>query len=264
MWFWLNRYPKDIFCELYSPDRRFVEFVVEKRNVPGALARVSSEIAKQGINILSGLLAAYPEEPASTWSFFADFTEAKIKPEQLAETLRGLDVVLNVRFAESKYHSLAIDNLHFPLRVSGERSVTFRVESIGDMFHRLHEVFGPGAAIMLYEMGVKAGEGKIEAVRRNYRVDGQTALDIVMMERIAKGWGIPEIKEFNKEKAEATIKVKELFECLPFKDRFKQARSNFFRGYLEGVLRQLFKKDVSTTEVECIAKGDPYCKFIAK
>ena len=260
----LNRYPKDILCELYSPGRRFVEFVVEKKNVPGALAKITAEIAKHNINLLSGLLTAYPEEPTSTWSFFADFTDVTLKPEQLAENLRRLDGVLNVRFAESKYLGLAIDNLHFPFRVLGEGSVVFRVDTVGDMFNRLHEVFGPGAAVMLHEMDVRAGERKIESVRRNYKADGQTALDIVMMERIAKGWGIPEIKEFNREKAEATIEVKELFECLPFKDRFEQARSFFFKGYLEGILKQLFKKEVSTTEVECIAKGDPCCKFIAK
>lgn len=85
-----------------------------------------------------------------------------------------------------------------------------------------------------------------------------------MAERIAKGWGIPEILEFDEGKVEGAIRIQDLFECLPFKGQSKEARGNLFRGYLTGAISQLYNRRVTVLEDECIAKGDPYCKFSIK
>ena len=58
------------------------------------------------------------------------------------------------------------------------------------------------------------------------------------------------------------IKVYDLFECLPFKGKLMVPRSHFFRGYLAGVFKNLFEANYTVKEIACIAKGDPYCRFI--
>jgi len=257
-----RRYPKDFLCSIYSKDGMFVQFVVRIKNVPGAIAKVSSNLAAKGINILSGFHAANPAEEEAIWGFFIDFTGLDLKPEDLAKEIEGLDVVLEAKFSPPMFDGLIIDELFFPLMVLGERSVVMRVETFGEMFRRLYERFGSGAAAILYEMGLAAGENKAKSVVKKYGVNGLKALQIILAERAAKGWGIPNI--VNRKKLETTITVQDLFECLPFKGRHNKAHSQFFRGYLTGALSQLFNKKASVTEVECIAKGNPNCKFISR
>lgn len=257
-----KRFPKDLLCSIYSPNKKLAELVVRLRNVPGAMARVSELLESKRVNILSGFHSFHPEEESGPWSFFVDLTSVDIKPCELAEQIGKLDVVLDVFFSEARFGDLIVDNLHFPTVVSGERSVVFRVETFGDMFGRLYEAFGSGAAVILHEMGVSAGENKVKNVIKRYCVNGLKAMQIILAERVAKGWGVPEITEFDGRRLKATVAVKDLFECLPFKGKQRESKSQFFRGYLTGVFNQLFKKRATTTEVECIAKGDGHCKFV--
>lgn len=256
--------PKDVFCGIYAPNRRLVEFMVEKRNVVGALAKIAERLAEKGVNILSGFLTAHPDEPVSTWSFVADLTGVDIEPSELAEELKKIDVVLNVKFAEPRFPGLMIDELHFPLRILNEKSITLRVDTFADMVTRLREVFGKGAVVILYEMGVKCGERKVASMKIKYGLKGREALEAIMLERMAKGWGIPEVVEFDSKRAKAVIQVRELFECLPFKGKAGEAKSSFFRGYLSGALSWILDKKMLVTEVKCIAKRDPICEFVAK
>ena len=259
-----ERYPRDLLCSVFSPDRRLVEFVVKLKNVPGAIARVSNRLAEKGINILSGFHTAHPTEESGIWSFFVDLTKADVEPEEVVKRIGELNVALDVKFFEAKFDGLIIDDLHFPLMILGERSAVVKVETFGDMFGRLYETFGSGAAVILYEMGVSAGENKAKSVVEKYGANGLRALQIILAERVAKGWGIPDIAEFDEKRLGAIIKVQDLFECLPFRGKHKESRSHFFRGYLTGVFNQLFHKEASTTEVECVAKGDASCKFTIK
>jgi len=259
-----KHYPKDLLYSVYSPGRRLVEYVVELKNVPGAIAKVSNHLAEGGINILSGFHTAYPGKEAGIWGFFVDLTEAEVEPEEVAKQIGELDIVLDVRFSKAIFNGLIIDDLHFPVVILGERSATLKVKTFGDMFGRLYETFGSGAAVILHEMGVSAGEKEAKSVVEKYGVDRLRALQIILAERVAKGWGIPNIAEFDKKRLEATIKVQDLFECLPFKGKHKESRSHFFRGYLTGVFNQLFHKETLTTEVECVAKGDTKCIFTIK
>jgi len=83
-----------------------------------------------------------------------------------------------------------------------------------------------------------------------------------MAERTAKGWCIAEFIEFSSKSI--TLIVRELFECLPFKGKQENPASQFFRGYIAGLLRQILNKEVAVTEVECVAKGDAACKFVVE
>jgi hypothetical protein len=60
---------------------------------------------------------------------------------------------------------------------------------LGAITLRLFEVFGTGAALILFEMGVRAGENKAERISERYGIGGLKALEVILAERIAKGWG---------------------------------------------------------------------------
>jgi len=113
-------------------------------------------------------------------------------------------------------------------------------------------------------MGVSAGENKAKNVIEDYGVSGMKAAQIILAERVAHGWGIPKLLEFDEQKPRAKVEVKDLFECLSLKGKCKEAKSHFFRGYLNGVFNVVFNKKVTTIEVECIAKGDSNCSFVVE
>jgi predicted hydrocarbon binding protein len=255
---------KDVFTGIYSPKKRLVEFSIKKKNVPGALLAITKVISELKINILSGYVTAYPDEPISMVSFVADLTGLNLSVDEVVKKIQALDVVLDVKYAQPEIEGFMIDCMHFPLLALGEKSILFRLETIKNMFERIYASFGTGSAIIFYEMGIGAGERKARKLISEYELKGLDLLKIVMVERIAKGWGIPEIVHFDDKKCSAIIRVYELFECNIVKDMFNEPTSQFFKGYLKGLLKVIFSKEVEVIETSCVAKGDKYCEFHTK
>ena len=251
---------KDIFVKVYSPNSQLVEFSICLKNVPGALAEVSSLLASLGVNIYSGFLNFYPGEEKGRWAFIAELKGVGISAEDLANRIKGLTNVLEVDFMRANFDSLVVDVMHFPLLVMGLRSFIFKIDTWGNVTAHLLQRFGTGGAVILYEMGLKAGEARAkEVVAEGF--SGSLAFDVILAERVGLGWGVPKLIEFDEKNVEGSLSVQDLFECLPFKGAVKESRSHLFRGYLVGVIQQLFNKKVKVEEVECIAKGDQACLF---
>lgn len=261
-----ERFPKVLFSSIYKPGRKLAVFVIKLKDVPGAIAKVSKFLSDYKVNILAGFHTTEIKEDASIglWSFFVDVTDADPMFKKELENLRKIDVVIDFVYEESSFDSLIVDEFHFPLIVSDEESILFRIDTVSSMFKKLYELFGTGAAFMLYEMGLRAGEVKALSVREKYGLEGERALRFIMAERISKGWGIPRIEIFDEKEFKLVISVDKLFECLPFAGMLNRPNSNFFRGYLIGVCKVLFQRDHRFEEVECLAKGDECCKFVSK
>ncbi len=259
-----KRYERDLVLGVYSPGSKLAEFLVRLKNVPGALASVSKILSDLNVNVLSGHHFASPREEEGLWIFFVDLTSRGFSVEEIASRLGKSEVVIDVKFSQELIDGIILDKFLFPLIVLEERSIILTVESFAKMSKRLYEAFGSAASVLLYEMGLSAGLSKIESIEEKYRVDGFTALKIVLAERIPKGWGIPRIDELDQESFQAVITVEELFECLSTRNMERKATSHFFRGYLTGLFTKAFNKQFQIKETECISKGDQYCKFIVK
>jgi len=257
-------YRKDLFCSAYSESGELFQFAVKLKNVPGAIAEVANLLFSRGINILHGFHTAYPGGKEAVWGFFADLKNSNMKVENVIKEIEKLDATLEVKFSKPIIDGLIVDELHFPITVLDERSIVMKIKTIVGSFNRLYEKFGSGASFILYEMGKGAGEDKVKTLNERYDLDKLTAMKVILAERTAKGWGISKIEKFDEEKVEIIITVQELFECAPFKGKNRDAKSQFFRGYLAGTLSRLFNKPVSVIETECIAKGDQNCKFVGQ
>jgi len=257
-------YRKDFFCSTYSKEGDLVQFAIELKNIPGAIAEVAELFSAKHINILQGFHAVYPNQKKAIWGFFADLKASNEDVEDLIKEINKLDCILGVKFSRPIIDGLIVDELHFPITVSNERSILMKTKTFAHCFRGLREKFGSGANFILYEMGKAAGENKVRNINEQYNLDKLTALRLILAEKAAKGWCIPEIERFDEEKNEAIIVVQELFECVPFKGGNKGAKSQFFRGYLAGALSQLFKKPVSVIETECVANGYRNCKFVGQ
>jgi predicted hydrocarbon binding protein len=259
-----KRYERDLVLGVYSPGSNLAEFLVRLKNVPGALASVSKTLSDLNINILSGHHFASPREEEGLWVFFVDLTGRESSVEEIASIIRESEVVVDVKFSQELVDGVILDRFLFPLIVLEERSIILTIESFAEISRRLYKAFGSAALVLLYEMGLSAGLGKIESIEKKYRVDGLTALRIALAERIPKGWGIPNIDELSEENLQAVVTVEELFECLPTRNLERNPTSHFFRGYLTGLFSEAFDRQFQTKETECISKGDQYCRFIIK
>ncbi|MEM3029874.1 MAG: V4R domain-containing protein [Thermoproteota archaeon] len=252
--------PKDLLCEAYIPKGKPVELFVRFRKE--SWKEVAAIFEKKNIVELCSFQNLDPEKSEVSKGILADISGSKEDLASIVKAIEGTEGVLEVRFSNSVLNGLIIDELFFPLLVGGERSFTLRVDSFGAILKRLYEKFGTGAAIILYEMGLGMGESKFKSTVSKYRVDKQTAVKILLAERSAKGWCIARVGELNSKGA--MVMVYDLFECMPFKNNQEKPVSQLFRGYLTGIFQQLYGKNVTVTESECIAKGDNACRFLIR
>jgi predicted hydrocarbon binding protein len=77
------------------------------------------------------------------------------------------------------------------------------------------------------------------------------------------GWGSMQIEEFTLNPPYALITVYNNFEC-ETASASKKPYSQLTRGVIAGYLSHLLGLEMVLNETECIAKGDPYCRFECK
>jgi predicted hydrocarbon binding protein len=84
-----------------------------------------------------------------------------------------------------------------------------------------------------------------------------------MMERSApSGWGVPSIEEFDEKESKFIFTMKNSFVAHEYGKSTKSV-CHFTAGMVAGLLTGLLGKNIDCEEIECIAKGDIICRFIA-
>jgi len=250
--------PKYLPIGTYLPGRKLIEYLVLTDDLVSTLAEITWRAKEKGVEIVAGNLTTEPRSPLRHFSFFADLTHSEITPEEFEKELFKVEGVKEVFSQPGSSEGLLVDRLHFPLMVMEERAITLRVETFGDLLQSFNQA--ENHKLTFFRMGVKTGLRKARKVSQ-LGLSPPQALDLVLTERIAKGWGVPTIRKFNGDSVE--VEMQDLFECLPFKGKGKESRSQFFRGYLSGVVSGLLGKEVIMEEVKCLAKGDKSCCFVS-
>jgi predicted hydrocarbon binding protein len=254
--------PKEIMLYHFNPKRKVYFGSVVLKNVPGALAGVATALAKAGVNLTSSESANIEGTPASSWGFFAE-TSDSIDVKKIQTLIEGSGYAMKVDVSEGG-EGVVVDSNHYPLRFSsGQQAMTFRRENVVDMFNRIRRIFGSGANLIIYEMGVAAGESDgvalVESVGPG--VVSSRLLDLIYL-YAAEGWGMPEVVDVSIEPLRATIRFKDSFECAYTKSAF--SNGHYLRGHLVGLCESLFHKRVKVEETKCISKGDGYCEFVGE
>lgn len=150
-------FPKEILSMEFKPEGKLAHFIIEMKKIPNPIRECSDAMEEEGVQILSGFHMISPKEELHFWSLFIDFTNAKIKPPELAEKLKKLDAVEHVKFMES-FKGLLIDMFHFPLRWGGERAMVMRTEVMASMMAKMLETYGTGGATILFQIGSTLGQ----------------------------------------------------------------------------------------------------------
>jgi predicted hydrocarbon binding protein len=259
--------PKRLFVYDYKPGGKLAHFMVQLSNATGMLAEVSLAIAKHNVGILSGFHDAPPLRGDATWSFFADFAEADIEPELLANEIQSIPEVRNVRWENSR-NGLIVDTLHFPILLGTEKALIVRAVELSSLIDRINQLFGrqsPSANVLLRQIGQAAGEAAYESSKITLGAEFiQKNVEVTIAQFSALGWGIFKLQALDLPAKTAEVHLMDSFECAPNKGSGAHPRSQFIRGAISGWLTKLFGVRTEVIETSCLAKGDTACKFHAE
>jgi predicted hydrocarbon binding protein len=243
------------------PGRQLAEFAVTLANAPGALESVATVLRKHHINVLSGF------HTTERWSFFADVTDSDVPPISLVDEVKALGIVSSVRSSDVS-RGFMVDLLHFPLSWEETPLVLMTGQVLGAIFGRVREIFGVEGAIgkvLVYEMGKAAGHSMFKIIKETL---GDSEIDVALSDLVnlysAIGWGVYKLTQVDPAAATATLQVADNFECAFHSGEGRSPYSEFIRGHLAALFSDLFGRDVSAVETECVTHGDPYCAFKLK
>jgi len=259
----LELYPKDVLGSLFT-DNPFVAELALKSSFPCSaegLLFVSSIMSNFGIHILALNLTCKKE--LQYMVFFIDYSRAKIKLEKLVEELRKHPNILNIKYKTKVLDEKIISAFAIPtFNLGTYKALILDVEEFSLVLEKIKEVYGTGGEAMLYYIGKILGEIAGEKYRGKRITEKFVIEDCLAFQ--AFGWGIVEVEYIDVKAQVVSLKVYNLFESIAVKGKKKKPNCHFVRGYLNGIYSRYFNKEVEVIETMCIAKGDPYCRFIVR
>ncbi len=139
-----------------------------------------------------------------------------------------------------------------------EDRFSMTVVTFVDLKKVLEGLLDTGAAVILYEAGLGCGRRMYMRMRKQYS-SREEILKAFIDLKLSENWG--EIKvDVNLDSGEGKIVVYKSFE-----GKYYGASStpicHFFKGYIEGFLRELIGREITVEETKCVAMGDENCTF---
>jgi len=260
-----NLATKEVMVYYHAANRRVFQGSVWIRNVPGALAGASAELARSGANLVATSSSNISNTDLAQWAFFAEAGDGWAGLEKTQEMLEGSPGVVRSVLKEG-IDGMVVDDLHYPLRlITGEPAMVMSRKTFRDMLDRLLAVFGSGGRAIIYELGLASG---IEDYKHFVRIFGNKDLirripDLVSL-YTAYGWGRAEKAggtrpAFSVRPFRGIVRLYDSFECSGISA--KTPNSDFLRGHLEGFAQTLTGETIKCKETKCISTGDAYCQF---
>jgi hypothetical protein len=250
------------FSNEFDKDGKLYQFVVLLDNSAGALAKAASVLERNNLATLSGFHYADLKNNWEEWSFFVDFSKTSVTPEQLSAELSSDTVVKKVQFRQSEFPDLAMDDAHFPIIIGEDaRAAVFKATTMRIAIQKLWDVFGTGAATILWEIGRAAGELEAQEMKEKLRLNQIEAVKYILEEKRANGWFVGELADIKTSPTRLVLTVENSFECEHKGSKQGEPRSFFLKGYLGSYISSVFEKQLKIKETRCKAKGDNFCEF---
>ena len=251
---------KEIMVYYHATGRQVFQGSVELKNVPGALAGVSGELARSGINLVATESWNMNSTGLAEWGFFAEADLDWKGLDEVEKTMARAPNVVGCAFREGK-DGMVVDTLHYPLRLNtGEPAMVLSRNAFAEMIQNLLGVFGSGGRVVIHQLGVAGGK---ESCRNLLRTFGREGLELRFPEAVslyaAMGWGKPELAEYTVRPFSGRLIMYDSFECTG--PRKGAPQSEFIRGHLEGFGQTLVNRAVACKETKCLSAGDPYCEL---
>ena len=244
---------------VYLPDRKLIGLLITAVNRPEVLHDLTSFLVKHNMKPLYTNIASLNDNIEIT--IFLDVSKTKTPINKVVKDISGLNDVKDVRVIKPLFKGLVIDTAHFPILLLGRRAWIIGEAMSRGLFRDVKVEFGEAGRVFLYHLGVEAGKS-IYRSYKDYTTSDEEFLLLTKALVKAIGWGIME--EFKLlPNGTYVVRIYDNIECAMCKPS-KEPTGDFFRGIIAGLLLQLTGKMMLVEEVKCIAKGDPYCEFLAK
>ncbi|RLG61298.1 hypothetical protein DRN86_00220 [Candidatus Geothermarchaeota archaeon] len=242
------------------PGRKIVDFSVitePKLEIAGKIMEILSSF---GSSVITGTIDLAKD--GMLIEGFLDITGMKVPLEELFDVLRTEEGV------REAYHGMICENFKVFSAPSvpfagSHRLVIFRLEHIAGFMNMLKKRWGSAGASVLYALGHNAGIDSIRQFRRIIRAPNRELIEFLLMLGRSFGWYTD--YELVKLGEKGGIgRFYDLFECKIVEGKLNKPNSQWMRGFFVGIFDELYRVRVSVEETRCIAKGDPYCEFVAE
>ena len=232
-------------------------------NIPGSLGKVSSLIAEHDLNI-EYIETCTIRESEYILFLVVNFTDSKIKPEELLEKLNKLGGYVIKASITPMIKDIIYPSRYCTKDLGGIRAILLSIANMKGLIEGLREKLGDDATnMLLYQIGYSVGKRVYDQYAKPRRIK---AIDkaIQLLTGLGRGAGWGEVIEYKKQKNKITINVEDLWECETQKGKTDKPASNYVRGIITGFIHKTTGRPLEIRETKCIAKGDPYCQFQIK
>jgi predicted hydrocarbon binding protein len=147
------------------------------------------------------------------------------------------------------------------LSYKGVRYMLIRPETLIEFQKRAEELLRDKGEELLYQSGFKGGKLSATKYRDFFHLSDEEIVKFMMEMGGEIGWGHFSLVEMDLRKKRMVIDV----ENSPFAIAYGKSDRpvcHFTRGVLGGKGEVVFRKPVTTSEVQCQAKGNKKCQFI--
>ncbi len=252
---------------MFYQGRKLYGLVLRGYSRPGALEQTTDILARHGIDITYLSLGPVRSGERGSIILFLDFTEADVKPEELAEELEALEFIEEAEVIKPRFEGLIADESSFPIMLGSHRALILSKPALRGFLIKFREHLGSGGEAMLYHIGREVGAERGRHIDREAEKMGIKRLrdKFIMGEILFKslGYGIPQITEFSDDPPYLKMRVYHCIEC-ELGHNVGRPFSHYVRGVIAGFASEIFNREMLAKETRCIAMGDPYCEFEAK
>ena len=240
---------------VYRPGHIFCDIHVKIEDVD-ALKRFIDVIRDCKIEIVDVHLTRLLEKGDAF--ILIDITKSKLSLDEIYEKLRAVGGLGDIKIQEVPLKGYGFHVLLYPPQI-GPFSVTITINSfLSTLLNAIKDKWGSAGEVAVYRIGETVGEEIYRIIGSTYKAIGREFINIINIIFRLMGWMEKlEISEYSDENV--IIKVYDSIECRYVES--EKSNSQFFRGILLGIFKQLLKNDVKVVEDKCIAKGDKYCQF---
>ncbi|MBO3801951.1 MAG: V4R domain-containing protein [Thermoproteota archaeon] len=194
-----------------------------------------------------------------------DVTEFIGSPEDIASAIYSENILNSedeLKIYESKVKGLGVVLLHYPLMLGTiSEVVVFPEPLLKGILEGIKSEFKSAGEAFLYYMGIDGGIKTVDSYKDIFTLDLKELFNFILQLTVATGMcSEAKLLKYDEKNGKIHLSISELFECKNLKK--EKPNSQFFRGFIAGVVSSLWQTDVKVEEVTCIAAGSGFCQFV--
>jgi predicted hydrocarbon binding protein len=129
-------------------------------------------------------------------------------------------------------------------------------------FKAVMKELGEKAGELAFTGGYQGGAASTAAYKEKFGLSSEEILDYMCKMGGELGWGKFNIEYNSTSRLEISVTHSPYADTQAVADGSENGSCHFIRGVLAGLGRTVLDSEVTATEPECEAKGDPHCTFV--